>query len=133
MSGLGSHLEADIRLALGRDPDTRVFRNTVGTGWQGRVVGKTLDTITLANARAITFGLAPGSGDLIAIRRVLITPEMVGQVIGAFGSIEAKSGTGRIEPDQKAWRDMVRLLGGRAGVARSVADARAILDGEVIG
>lgn len=131
--GKGTHLEAAIRLDLGRDPDTRVFRNSVGSGWQGQVVGKTLDTITLKNARFIHFGLAPGSADLIAIRRVLITSAMVGQMIGVFGSIEAKSGAGRAEADQKKWRDMMRAFGARAGVARSPADARAILDGEIVG
>lgn len=133
MSGAGTHLEAAIRLALGRHPDTRVFRNTVGSGWQGQVVGKTLDTITLANARYIHFGLAPGSADLIAVRRVLITPAMVGQALGVFGSIEAKSGSGRAEVEQKKWRDMVHAFGGRAGVARSPADAAAILGGEIVG
>lgn len=133
MSGAGSHLEAAIRLALGRDPDTRVFRNSVGQGWHGQMVGKTLDTITLANARPVHFGLAVGSADLIAIRRVLITPDMAGQTIGVIGSIEVKSGSGRAEIDQKRWRDMVRAFGGRAGVARSPADAAAILDGEIIG
>jgi len=131
--GSGTHAEAAIRLALGRDPDTRVFRNMVGAGWQGRVVGKTLDTITLGNARHMHFGLAPGSADLIAIRRVVISPDMVGQTIGVFGSIEVKSGGGKAEADQTKWRDMMRAFGARAGVARTPGDASAILDGEDVG
>ncbi len=131
--GSGTHAEAAIRLALGREPDMRVFRNMVGAGWQGRLVSKGDGTVTLCNARYMQFGLAPGSADLIAIRRVLITPEMVGQLIGVFGSIEVKSGGAKAEIDQRKWRDMIRAFGGRAGVARTPEQARAILDGDTIG
>jgi hypothetical protein len=59
------------------------------------------------------------SSDLIGIRPMLITPEMVGTVIGQFVSIEVKregwhyTGTDR-EVAQLRWLEMVRALGGYA-------------------
>jgi len=133
MSILGHANEAEIRMALGRDPERRLFRNTVGEAWQGqphRMAGQPSDVICLRNPRRVVYGLAPGSADLIAIERVLITPEMVGQTIGVFGSIEVKSGTGRARTNQSKWAAFVRAMGGRAGVAYTADEARAILLGQ---
>lgn len=60
------------------------------------------------------------SGDLIGVKRTLITPQMVGQVIGKFWSRECKpsdwvfTGTAR-EIAQLAWANHVNALGGDAG------------------
>lgn len=60
------------------------------------------------------------SADLIGIRRVLITSEMVGRVIGQFLSREVKNsawkGTIKTEREiaQKNWMDLVIALGGDA-------------------
>jgi dihydroxyacid dehydratase/phosphogluconate dehydratase len=75
----------------------------------------------------VQFGLARGSADLIGYRTVTITPEMVGQQVAVFASIEVKTPTGRIRPDQRAWMETVQAAGGIAGVARSVEDAKALL------
>jgi dihydroxyacid dehydratase/phosphogluconate dehydratase len=75
----------------------------------------------------VQFGLARGSADLIGYRTVTITPEMVGQQVAVFASIEVKTPTGRIRPDQQAWLETVQAAGGIAGVARSVEDAKALL------
>lgn len=59
------------------------------------------------------------SADLIGIYRLRITPEMVGQIVGQFWSLEAKepgwsyTGQGR-EPAQAAWAQLVTINGGRA-------------------
>jgi dihydroxyacid dehydratase/phosphogluconate dehydratase len=58
---------------------------------------------------------------------VTITPEMVGQQVAVFASIEVKTPTGRIRPEQQAWLETVQAAGGIAGVARSVEDAKALL------
>jgi hypothetical protein len=103
-----------IRLALGRGL-VRLWRNNTGAlkDQQGRMV---------------TFGLCKGSSDLIGWRSVTITPDMVGQQLAVFVAIEVKD-KGRATPEQLQFIDVVRKAGGLAGVARSTAEAQAILDG----
>jgi hypothetical protein len=48
---------------------------------------------------------------------------MVGQQVAVFTSIEVKSATGRLRPEQRQWLETVQAAGGIAGVARSVEDA----------
>jgi hypothetical protein len=107
-------LQQQIRLALGTHPDTRLFRNQVGS---------LPDPHT---GRLVTFGLARGSADLIGWRTVTVTPDMVGQQLAVFTSIEIKTPTGRIAPAQQHWLGAVLGAGGIAGVVRSVADAKAL-------
>ena len=52
---------------------------------------------------------------------------MVGQQVAVFTSIEVKSPTGRVRPEQQQWIDAVQAAGGIAGVARSVEDAQSLL------
>jgi hypothetical protein len=110
-------LQQQIRLALGTNPDARIFRNQVGSLPDPRT------------GRLVTFGLAKGSADLIGWRTVVVTPEMVGQRIAIFTSIEVKTPNGRIRPEQQAWLDVVLRGGGIAGIARSVTDAKQIIKG----
>lgn len=104
-------LQQRIRLALGTRHDLRLFRNNTGVLPDPKT------------GRPIQFGLARGSSDLIGWRTVVVTPEMVGQRIAVFTSIEVKTPTGRLAPTQQAWLGAVRSAGGIAGVARSVGDA----------
>ena len=78
----------------------------------------------------MSFGLAKGSSDLIGWTTRTITPEMVGQQVAVFTSIEVKSATGRIRPEQQQWIDAVQAAGGIAGVARSVEDAQQLLSAD---
>ena len=75
----------------------------------------------------VTFGLAKGSSDLIGYRTVTVTPEMVGQRIAVFTSLEVKTATGRVSAEQRQWLEVVAAAGGIAGVVRSVEDAQALL------
>lgn len=115
MANAETTLQQHIRLAVGQRSDVRLFRNNTGTLPDPRT------------GRPIQFGLARGSADLIGIKQVTITPDMVGQTIGVFTSIEVKTPTGRVTPQQRNWLTMVRKLGGIAGVARSIRDANEIL------
>jgi hypothetical protein len=108
-------IQQRIRLAVGTRSDLRLFRNNTGTLPDPRT------------GRPVQFGLARGSADLIGLRTVTITPEMVGQRVAVFTSIEVKTSTGRVTPEQQNWLHMVRRAGGIAGVARSVRDAEEIL------
>jgi hypothetical protein len=93
---------------------TRLWRNNTGT-------------LRDQHGRPVQFGLCKGSADLIGYRTIMITPEMVGQQVAVFASIEVKTPTGRIRPEQRAWMETVQAAGGIAGVARSVEDAKALL------
>jgi hypothetical protein len=72
-------IQQQIRLALGTRPDLRLFRNNTGTLPDPRT------------GRPVQFGLARGSADLIGLRTVTITPDMVGQQVAVFTSIEVKT------------------------------------------
>jgi hypothetical protein len=106
-------IQQHIRVACSRD-GCRLFRNNCGVLRDQRGV-------------PVRYGLQPGSSDLIGWRTIAITPEMVGQRIAVFCSIEVKSTTGRVRPEQQQWLDAVTAAGGIAGVARSVEDAQRLL------
>lgn len=106
-------IQQEIRIACSTG-DTRLFRNNTGT-------------LKDANGRPVQFGLCKGSADLIGWKRVTVTPDMVGSTMAVFLSIEVKTATGRLRPEQQQWMDAVQAAGGIAGVARSVEDAATLL------
>lgn len=108
-------IQQRIRLACsGAGSGVRLWRNNTG-----RIVGQ--------DGRMVTFGLCPGSADLIGYRSVTITPDMIGQTLAVFVAVEVKSPTGRPTSEQTAFLEHVRAAGGLAGIARSVKDAEQIL------
>jgi hypothetical protein len=102
-------IQQHIRLALSRGP-VRLYRNNTGT-------------LRDQHGRPVQFGLAVGSADLIGWTTRTITPDMVGHQVAVFTSIEVKSASGRLRPEQRQWLEAVQAAGGIAGVARSVEDA----------
>lgn len=79
---------------------------------------------TLDGSRVVSAGLSlDGSGDLIGIRQVLITPDMVGKTIGQFASIEVKKDGGRVRPEQENFAAIVKRHGGFAAICYSVEEA----------
>lgn len=126
--------------ALSRGP-IRLFRNNVGVGWQGMTSRVTRENLAKARAslrpgdliisspRPLHAGLDRGSGDLIGWRTMVITPDMVGRTIAQFVSAEAKRPRGgRLEPDQRTWRDLVNRAGGLAFQFVSEEEARRALE-----
>lgn len=113
----------------------RLFRNNVGQGYQ--FVARPPDGWKPPPFLApFNYGLPAGSGDLVGWTRVTITPEMVGQTLAVFASIEVKDPTWRSTPSfesskrglaQAAWAKAVNDAGGRAGRAQSIDEAMAIL------
>lgn len=99
-----SHILADIRLSLGREPDFRVWRNETGTA-------RHLN-------RHVRYGLCRGSSDLIGI----LAPT------GRLIALEVKTETGRPTREQLLFLDVVRRFGGFGAIVRSVQDAHAALD-----
>lgn len=97
-----SEIQHAIRLELGRMPGLRIFRNNSGVAIDGE------------SGRAIRYGLARGSSDLVGI----LAPT------GRIVCLEVKTPTGRVSREQVMWLQLVRALGGFATVVRSVQDAR---------
>ena len=86
----------------------RLFRNNVG-----------FDPI-----RKIHYGLQKGSSDLIGLRPVTITEDMVGQTIAQFVAVECKTAKGQTSKEQDVFLDFINRAGGHAIVARSEDDIR---------
>jgi len=123
-----SQIQHNIFRELNGRRDTRIFRNNVGLGWVGKPVGEPGTTIALCHYRPIKFGLRVGSGDLIGWHSVTVTPDMVGQKIAVFTSIETKTPIGLADPDQQNWAEQIRIFGGIAGIARSVDESLALIN-----
>ena len=96
----------------------RLWRNNVGVLKDERGVPIRFG---LANTSKAVNGELK-SGDLIGIRPVLITPDMVGKVIGQFVSRECKESHWKYNPRdtrdvaQGRWAALVNSLGGDAKV-----------------
>lgn len=118
MTGLSeAAVQQNLRLE-GARKGVRLFRNNVGGTYDD-------------DGNFIRYGLANESeqvnkviksADLIGIRPVLITAEMVGYHIGQFVSREAKPGNWRYtgterEAAQLAWAQLIISLGGDAAFA----------------
>jgi len=110
-----SRIQREILIDIGGRPTCRMFRNPAG----------------FDKEKKIYYGLARrGSSDLIGLKSRMVQQEDVGKIVAQFVAIEVKSAKGAVRPEQKDFIAMVRKLGGRAGIARSVKEARRIVDGK---
>ena len=107
-------IQQRIRLACGRGP-VRLWRNNTGA-------------LVDQQGRFMRFGLCKGSSDLIGLRSLEITPEMVGQRVAQFVALEVKTASGVVSSEQRAFLQLVQQLGGVAAVCRSIEQAQAVLD-----
>lgn len=100
-------VDADVRRALAALPDVSVFPNECGTF-------RTLD-----GKRVVRCGLGTGSADLVGI----VGPH------GRWFAVELKRPRGAgARVAQRAWLALMRKRGAAVGIARSVADALAIVE-----
>lgn len=90
-----------IRLALGDEPDLILFRNTVGAA-------------LVQGGRRITYGLCPGSADLVGV----LGPR------GRWFCLEVKQPGKHSTAEQKRWADLMRARGAFVAEVSSVDDAR---------
>ena len=73
------------------------------------------------------------SSDLIGIREIVITPDMVGKRVGVFTAIEVKDPAWTLKPKdtraqaQEAFIEWVKGKGGIAGFATSIEDFKKVL------
>ena len=106
-------IQQRIRLACGRGL-VRLWRNNTGA-------------LVDQQGRFVRFGLCKGSSDLIGLRSVVVTPDMVGQRMAQFVALEIKTDCGVLRADQRAFLQLVEQLGGVAAVCRSVEQAERLL------
>lgn len=106
-----SRIQAEIRMAESLKGNT-LWRNNRGA-FQDKT-GRWIRYGLLNESKQV--GDKWKSADLIGIRPVLITEDMVGTVIGQFYSIEVKREGGKVHDGQTNWRDLVNHLGGYATI-----------------
>lgn len=113
-----SKVTSHVRLAAAQ-LNTPLWRNNCGGFYDN-------------TGRFIRYGLGSeaelASSDFIGIRPVLITPDMIGQVLGVFTAVEMKAENFKFNKNdkhllkQKHFIDIVQQYGGFAGFASSVDD-----------
>lgn len=119
-----------IDLVLAQHP--MMFRNAVGWGiaTSPKAMHRTRDgKILLDHGSPIRYGLFPGSGDMIGYKTVTITPEMVGQKIAIFQSIEIKTKGDRLRGDQRNWNRALLRDGAIAEVWRDTGKTIEVMTG----
>lgn len=122
-------LQAEIRLALGRERRLVLWRNNRGKAWLGDKYEMLRNRCVLVhNARPVEFGLTNGASDLVGLHQVTITPEMIGRTIAVFSAAEVKRPGVTVPDHQQHFIDFVRGFGGIAGVVRSPDDARRLFE-----
>ena len=103
------------------DSRTRLWKNHVGVGLPYSEVKKAFDYYHLQQALhhipKIKYGVT-GSADIMGLRSIIITPDMVGKIIGQIVYIECKTGNAVQSKQQKAFEKMVTTLGGFYKVVR---------------
>ena len=126
-------IQNDIQRELSRGP-TRLLRINAGQAWQGRIIEQTPDRLILSPWYPIKLG-ATGISDLIGWTsitmgfRELVTGAVEPINAAIFVACEVKGPRTPTTPEQLAFIDTVRRAGGRAGVARSVEEAKNIIEG----
>ena len=111
-----ANVQALVRLEASKRGD-RLWRNNVGAG---KLENGSFLRWGLCND-SVALNAALKSADLIGIRPIKITPEMVGTTIGQFMSVECKKpswvykGTPR-EVSQLHWAELIYGLGGYAAI-----------------
>lgn len=108
-------LQYEIRRRLGSRKDIRLWRNNVG---------KLRD----ARGKVVIFGLCPGSSDLIGMRQIMVTEEMVGQTVAQFVAIEVKGPKGKPSAAQEKFLEVARQLGGVGILAKKLEDISILLE-----
>jgi hypothetical protein len=123
-------IQNDIQRELSRGV-TRLLRVNAGAAFQGRIVEQTPERLILSPWYPIKLG-ATGISDLIGWTQEYGLHNEIGDDvhIAVFTAVEVKGPRTRITPEQLAFIDTVRRSGGRAGIARSVEEARLIISGK---
>lgn len=126
-----AELKKRIRVIFSRITRGVTFCNPVGIAFTGDLIKQNNDIFTI-KGRKITYGLGRGTPDLIGIRPVIITPEMVGKKMGQFVGIETKNPNWKFrntehEKEQLKHIELINNLGGLAGFVKTEDDLSDLL------
>ena len=119
--------ESDIQRAVmlaASEAGFTTWRNNTGQAWAGEVQRLKDGSVLIRHPRPLHAGLCKGSSDLIGFRRVVVTPELVGETLAQFVAIEVKAPRGRLSEAQERFLEFVRSAGGLGIVARSAEDIK---------
>ncbi len=119
-------LRKQVQLACSR-LGARLFRVNTGRAWAGKARPDPRGGVYIQDAYPIRMGLATGGSDLIGWTLVTVTPEMVGREVALFTAVELKTGRVPVTREQQTFLAAVVRAGGLAGVARTVAEAEAVV------
>lgn len=121
-------VQNQIRTDCGQGP-TRLFRQESSFFYTGKPAKLKDGTNVLLHPRLVRVGF-DGQPDLGGWTTVVVTPEMVGQTIAIAVQIEVKRPKkNKRSEEQVQFIDFAKGVGVRAGFARSVDEARKIIDG----
>ena len=116
-------IQNQIQIALSQIPGVTNWRNNTGSAWTGNKTARLKNgALLIYEPRPVKFGLCPGSSDLIGLKSVTITPDMVGQTVAIFAAVEVKTKTGRATDKQNNFLKHINQAGGIGIVARSPDD-----------
>lgn len=107
-------IEQEITLECSQVGST-VFKNQVGTAYRGRMIVKNGVRMIL-DPVLVRYGLDKGSSDLIGIRPMVITQDMVGKTFGQFLSIEVKKDKTKGYKATKEQKDWIAFINGNGGL-----------------
>jgi hypothetical protein len=119
-------IQYSVRRALSAFNRVRMFRFQSGRFWQGEEIERGINYVVLRHPRRVNVGFE-GLADLDGWITRTVSADMVGQSIAQFAAIEVKTMGQKPTAVQAAFLSTVRNMGGLAGVATSVDDAKRIL------
>jgi len=109
------YIQDSIRIAL--SDYGIVFRTNAGSYWQGVMIFDPGRQQNILTSLTRINGLPEGFSDLLFVGKD-----------GRVAFIEVKSARGTVRPEQERFLAIMREMGHRAGVARSVTDAMDIVN-----
>jgi len=114
-------IQKNIRFALCRRQDVRVFNNDTGMAYRPKPGFKP----NMSLFHPIHYGLVKGGSDLVGWKSITITPEMVGKKVAVFTALEVKVPGKRmnVSEQQKFFLEAVNEAGGISGVVTSTEQA----------
>jgi len=122
-----------IQALLKDKPTMRLWVNDNGTCFRGQITKdpKNSRCAIIKDLSYLAYGLGEGVPDIVGLDSVEITEEWckenLGKRVAIFVAIEVKTENDVLRPKQRQCIEIVNELGGKAGVAYSIEQAKEIV------